>query len=82
MSTHGAGNGTNPAVQAMLMPGTYQAFIGSYMAGPHLPDNPAITESPTYMAAQVPAPTGVVPGAVPTPGVAVPTGGAPTMATG
>lgn len=77
----GAGNGTNPAVQAMLMPGTYQVFIGSYMAGQNFPYNLAITESPTYMAAQVPAPTGVAPGAVPTPGVAVPTGGAPTMAT-
>lgn len=76
----GAGNGTNPAVQAMLMPGTYQVFIGSYMSGQNFPYNLAITESPTFTAAQVPPPSGVAPTGMPTPGVAVPTGGAPTMA--
>jgi hypothetical protein len=79
----GAGSGTNPAVQAMLVPGTYQIYIGSYMGGQNFPYNLAVTENPAFSVAQIPAPTGAVPGAVPgvVPGVAAPTGGAPTMAT-
>ncbi|MCA9532441.1 MAG: hypothetical protein KC593_02135 [Myxococcales bacterium] len=74
----GAGAGTNPAVQAMLAPGTYQVYIGSYMQGQNYPYNLAVTELPSFSVAQIPAPTGAVPGAVPA--AAVPTGGAPSMA--
>jgi hypothetical protein len=75
----GAGAGTNPAVQAMLAPGTYQIYVGSYMQGQNYPYNLAVTELPSYTVAQIPAPTGAPAGAAPT--AAVPTGGAPSMAT-
>jgi len=74
----GAGMGTNPAVQAMLRPGTSAVYIGDYMGGPYFSNNPATTENPAFAVAQIPAPAGVVPGAVP--GVAAPTGGTTTMA--
>ncbi|MCA9577986.1 MAG: hypothetical protein KC668_21275, partial [Myxococcales bacterium] len=75
----GAGAGTNPAVQAMLAPGTYQVYVGSYMQGQNYPYNLALTENPTLTVAQIPAPAGAPAAAMPT--AAVPTGGAPTTAT-
>ena len=79
----GAGAGTNPAVQAMLAAGTYQVYIGSYMQGQNYPYNLAVTELPTFSVAQIPAPTGAPAGApaAALPTAAVPTGGAPSMAT-
>ncbi len=79
----GANAGMNPAIQAMLMPGTYQIYVGSYLAGQNYPYNLAITESPTLTLAAVPLPANAppIPNGAPVPGVAVPTGGAPTMAT-
>ena len=51
-----AGQGFNPAVQAMFSPGIHQIYVGSYAQGENYPYNLAVTESPTLTLAQVPLP--------------------------